>query len=162
MAWEELHVERAEQVCVCAGKVRVCVWEDKELPLMPKGGDYCRANTHTPFMIVVCLTVGLRFTVCAGSGSEVKELPCCSLRCTSVCTVISWKWILPEFLELPLCFFFHLLHYTFVPEVLGIFVLFCFAGKWFVLVVCHRGAAGTCCMWTQRFLSHLLLTRNRR
>lgn len=51
--------EEAEEVCVCAGKV--CVWEDKALPLMPKGGDYCRVNTHL-FMIVVCVTVGLRFS----------------------------------------------------------------------------------------------------
>lgn len=35
-----------------------------------------------------------------------------------------------------------------------------FAWKWFVLVVWRPGVAGTCCTWTQRSLSRLLMTRN--
>ncbi len=115
-------------------------------------------------MIVICVTVGLQDTASAGkqSGTQGKKLWCFTLLCTFVWTVISWKWIRPDFWKYLCAFYFRLLCPLLLSEVWGIFFCLAFGGKWFVLVVCHPGAAGTCRMLTQRFPSRLLLTQNQR
>lgn len=80
------------------GGVFVC-WKDKGLPLMPGGGDFCRADTH--LYDCDCVTFGLQYTVPEGLGRQSEtyareESVMLLSACTVVRTVLSWKWI-PKF-----------------------------------------------------------------
>lgn len=73
-------------------------WKDKGLPLMPGGGDFCRADTHTHTHLYDCdcVTFGLQYTVPEGLGRQSEtyareESVMLLSACTVVWTVLSWK-----------------------------------------------------------------------
>lgn len=73
-------------------------WKDKGLPLMPGGGDFCRADTHTHTHLYDCdcVTFGLQYTVPEGLGRQSEtyareESVMLLSACTVVRTVLSWK-----------------------------------------------------------------------
>lgn len=131
------------------GGVFVC-WKDKGLPLMPGGGDFCRADTHTPLWLWLCdlwSSVHSTWRLRQTEWDLCKRRKCdASLRlhCCQDCA----------FLEVPLLFW--LLWTLFSPKSGVLFILFYFfsCGKWFALSVLHPGAAGTYWMCTRRFLNH--------
>lgn len=116
------------------GGVFVC-WKDKGLPLMPGGGDFCRADTHTHTHLYDCdcVTFGLQYTVPEGLGRQSEtyareESVMLLSACTVVRTVLSWKWI-PKFTGSASAFLITL--DPFFPQIGGLiyFILFFFLWK---------------------------------
>lgn len=115
------------------GGVFVC-WKDKGLPLMPGGGDFCRADTHTHTHLYDCdcVTFGLQYTVPEGLGRQSEtyareESVMLLSACTVVRTVLSWKWI-PKFTGSASAFLITL--DPFFPQIGGLIYLIKFFFLW--------------------------------
>lgn len=130
---------RRRCVCVC-----VC-WEDKELPPDTQRWRLAPCE-HTPLWLLFVWPLA-----CSPQDlqqSDKREVATMLLYSDFLEMDSSWLLELPLFTQ------------TFLLSKFFLGFLFCVCGKWFVSAVWHHGAAGTCCNWTQRFLSRLLLTRS--
>lgn len=128
-------VVKAEEVCVSV-----------PVRYVPKGGDYCRVNTHLYDCNVWPLACSTQYLQ---SGRHMREVAAMVHSALHFCLDC-------DFLEMDSLWlgFTSTFYYYSEFVIFEVLVLFCFFfGKWCDSVVLHPGAAGTCCKWTLRFLT---------